>query len=256
MGYKYAILWISIIGTVLAFALGVIGWLKKDEPAKPWLFRLAVGLMAVVVLANIIEKALSYYAESKDKSIAATSGKLKPITLLQHDERGPFVQVQIGENGGCIRFRNVKPTEEGFFPLFRFINKGLGDSELKVRQDKQGRLLVSVSLRDSMGSIVARISESEWQVNPNMAFDRNYTADAFEVVDQRGEVLLQLRLRHDRIQLQARFFDAHGHEAILGGGMIKGFSPPEERNSAVSIRPMFKYPSALHLGEKTVCDKP
>ncbi|MHC4702332.1 MAG: hypothetical protein ACYTFQ_17330, partial [Planctomycetota bacterium] len=111
------------------------------------------------------------------------------------------------------------------------------------------RVYVSADIRDPTGSIIAQIKNNEWQVNQNNIFDRNYTRNSVEVVDQEGQVVLQVVLVKDVIQVQARFYNSEGKvytiygDPQMGGGAISF-------GAEVRIRPMFRYPSQDHFGEK------
>ena len=93
-------------------------------------------------------------------------------------------------------------------------------------------------------------------MNPDKSWDRNYSNDALEVKDPSGDIILQVKVVEDRIQFQAKLYDATGRRIGLGkskgpdgwGGSIEftGSNRPELK---LKIQPLFKYPSDLHLGE-------
>jgi hypothetical protein len=95
--------------------------------------------------------------------------------------------------------------------------------------------------------MIAEIINNEWKVNPHNAWDRNYTKDALEVRDPSGDIVLQVRVIENRVQLQAILYTSDGN--ILGfvdGGFGKGLIVFDRKHK---IKPIFKYPSELHLGK-------
>lgn len=58
---------------------------------------------------------------------------------------------------------------------------------------------MSLVIRDRSGRLVAEIVNNEWKVNPQNAWDRNYSADALEVRDPTGDIVLQVKALADRI---------------------------------------------------------
>lgn len=138
--------------------------------------------------------------------------------------------------------------------------KFLGSSQLKV-EILEGKVLVSCTIRDKTGNPVLILERNEWQTTrPPAIWDRNYTDDTLEVIDNTHNPILQLRVLGNRIQLQGRFYDSDGHVITImksktrsGYAVIKvddsknatedNMLPPE------NLEPLFKYPSDRHLGE-------
>ena len=122
-----------------------------------------------------------------------------------------------------------------------------------------GQLKVSTIIRSPDGKLVAQIIDNEWKINPRNIFDRNYSDDALEVKDHRGDIVLQIRVLPDRVQLQGNFYDGQGHGFGIGKikdpntGEVHGIwvkSGPENPTLELTIEPMFRYPSEFHLGER------
>jgi hypothetical protein len=254
-------LWASLVGCILAAVLAIAGLLNKGAFSRPLLW-VAVVLVALVALLNIIERVASHYQQKNTERAAATSGHLAGKTRIRRGPKGPYIRVQVGRAPTFIDCLIGEPGPNNVIHVLSSI-LSLADLGLKMREDPQGRLLASITLRDSAGNIIARIQDNEWQVNPNNHFDRNYSDNAFEVIDQRGQVVLQLCMLPDRVQLQARFFNADGKELILCeappgsiGHVVIGVGGEHAWGPQVHIRPLFRYPSNSHLGERSDCACP
>ncbi|MCX6704575.1 MAG: hypothetical protein NTZ07_04005 [Candidatus Woesebacteria bacterium] len=178
--------------------------------------------------------------EKKNEDISKYTGVIKahPITIFSLKEN-IIPKVQIGDRG---------PIFQGDFSLF----KRLG---LQVRiKDKQ--IKVSASVTDYNNELVATIIDNEWKVNPNKSFDRNYSNDAFEVKDNKGKVVLQIKLTEKILQFQGILYDPKRGLSWLVAqrerdGRMDGFMEIQKpgESFSYSISPIFKYPSNLHLGE-------
>lgn len=155
-------------------------------------------------------------------------------------------ELQIGEGGPIFRSTDRNGV------LFKFISGYSLTIELV-----EGKVAVSTRIYDRTLKLVAELIRNEWKVAPPPGiWDRNYSDDALEVKDDRGEIVLQVRMVHGRVQLQAVFYDkpdggvAFLHEPEADHAVMIFFNrqipvwPQDKR-----IKPMFKYPSERHLGE-------
>ena len=136
-------------------------------------------------------------------------------------------------------------TAESGTPAFSF----KGGNLLIVREDEQVK--VSVKLFSRKGALLAELIDNEWKVNQSQTWDRNYSADALEVKDSSGKIVLQVKALQDRIQIQAILWGEDGYGLALwveeGQALFQGLKPNVPYNQI--IQPMFKYPSESHLGE-------
>lgn len=132
--------------------------------------------------------------------------------------------------------------------LFQFAN----DNALKLSTDSEG-IKVSIAINDKSGKLVAELIDSEWKIRPNDLWDRNYSENALEIKDNSGDVIFQVILTENKVQLQGKFYDSKGKGwAIYGDKGGGGNITPIGADSPfpdVKIKPLFKYPSDLHLGE-------
>jgi hypothetical protein len=142
-----------------------------------------------------------------------------------------------------------------------------GDLPILTLNLKHGKLLVTTTIRDNHGQIVAELTNNEWRTNKNSIFDRNYTDNALEVRDQNGKVALQVVHFGDTIHLAGIFRCRSGWTNVFcpvpEGGAIIDIRPPGQEPQH-SITPIFEYPSDLHFGscpglsslEKTITHGP
>jgi len=117
---------------------------------------------------------------------------------------------------------------------------------------ESGRLMVSATLRDADGNLVAELVRNEWRLNENNIFDRNYSSNLLEVRDQSGRVVLQVVDLGQVIHFAGIFHCRNGWSYALlpasGSGAYMEIRPPSELVEGV-IEPICLYPSQEHLGD-------
>lgn len=186
-----------------------------------WLIELSLAILSLLL----------YF---RDKNIDATSGYLstsKPATAK-------YIAV------GSARFIINSPDGA-------FIRDD--DGSLITIHLLSGKLFVSTIIKNSKGEVVAVLSDNEWGLNKNTMFDRNYTNNALEVKDSKGEIVLQIVNFGDVIHFAGLLRCSHGYGIFLGYNREKGFmanyGPTDDpRQNNQSISPICEYPSDRHLG--------
>jgi hypothetical protein len=114
-------------------------------------------------------------------------------------------------------------------------------------------LRLSTKITDENGKLLGQISNNEFKVAP-AGFDRNYNNYAVEILDERGDVALQVNLVTDAIQGYwyvdmgppngiRRFYIIHNDKIT---GLVIAPSRPTD---PPKITRMFQYPSDLHPGQ-------
>jgi len=212
-------------------------------------FVLALG----IVLTGLGGWAAWYYGRQieKEKDAAtdarsANAGVIKPSAVPVLDSsKAVYPKMELSDSGATLTFPGPSGSQ-----LFEVI----GDNDLRITKEN-GQITVSATIRDAHGDVIARIQKNEWSVNPNRSLDRNYTSDTFEVVDMKGEVVLQVRALPDRIQIAAKMYGSQGRGIGVGksmnpqklGGVIELAEHGEPLH--LIIPPLFRYPSAAHMGE-------
>jgi hypothetical protein len=173
------------------------------------------------------------------------------------------VKLQIGE-GAILEWQR---SSIDFFDLAR---ERWGDSNRLPIERINGELKVSTMIHNSLnGTVVASLVRDEWEAAKRPeAWDRNYNRDALEVMDATGDIVLQIRARPDRVQLQGKWhLGVRDWPAGMGRGprgpgvmvllhpgpggnrsLIKPFTSPEDARGYV-IEPIFEYPSSTKLGQ-------
>lgn len=207
---------------------------------------IAVGLV-LAALGGLGNYIFGERAKQEKDAKQAYVGKLEPRRqMVLSGKQHIFPEFEFADSGSRLAF-----TGEKGLPLFKIAEDN--DITIEVEDDQ---VKVSTVIRGKNGQIVAQIVKNEWKVNPNNVWDRNYSKDALEVKDPRGDIVLQVKLVQNRVQFQAKLYDSNGRGVAFGkirgpngwGGIIEltGSSHP---HLTLKIQPLFKYPSNLHLGQ-------
>jgi stalled ribosome alternative rescue factor ArfA len=160
---------------------------------------------------------------------------------------GVFPKIEFGDSGAMMIYGGDQAK-----PFISFAK----DTQLQIVMDGN-QVRVSTLIRSETGQLIAELLNNEWKVNPNQSWGRNYSADALEVKDPSGEIVLQVEALPDRIQLQAKMYDSSGRgfgwgKMIGPDGKVGGaleLTGSNHLNLELKIEPIFKYPSEMHLGE-------
>jgi len=200
---------------------------------------------AVLVFLFVAATIGASYQQSKTQQ-EANSGLLElKNTVLFSPAENKYPTVKLGFSEAKIVFQI--PVYQQFWPWFQ-------DSRLQIAIT-DGRLSVSSKIYNEHGDLVAELVNNEWAVQRPPAWDRNYTRDALEVKDNKGNIVLQVKLEREFIQLQAILFGADGGNAVMIGsraekGEMRGqVYKATQEHPIFEIQPMFKYPSSRHFGE-------
>ena len=215
-------------------------------------FITAIGGLGSYIFGQKAQREKEAVQEQKVSEGAAQKahvGRLQkePKILLSANQQ-LYPKLELGDSGSILIYTGQQGT-----PLFKIAE----DNNITIIVE-DGQIKVSTKIRDQNGQIIAEIIKNEWKVNPNNSWDRNYSKNALEVCDLTGDVILQVKLVEDRVQFQAKLYDASGRR--IGFGKITGPKPkgtgggieitgPDHTKLTLKIEPIFKYPSELHLGE-------
>jgi len=177
----------------------------------------------------------------------AYTGSLKPEkNIIFSGKDNIYPDIELGDSTTIIRYIGPKGG-----PLFAIAD----DNDLIIEFDNQGHIRLSVKIRDKNGQLIAELTRNEWKVNPQNAWDRNFSNNALEVRDPTGDVVLQVKIIDNRIQFQGEFYGSSGKGIVIGsfgkgqGGFMQPIGPQTPPKLIKKIKPLFKYPSELHLGE-------
>jgi hypothetical protein len=186
------------------------------------------------------------WIDYRQKSFPITpfyAGILKPDKLIE-GERVNEVKIQIGNS--TVFLSDAKVIDD--------VLRAWSNDHFIVEMHN-GDVLVSTKIRDDHGNVVGELNKNEWKVAPFPGtWDRNYTNDRLEIIDQRGNVVLQVRVLPGTVQIQGVWqvtisgVLTHFVLAEIPGGATVATCPVIEQCRA-KIQPIFRYPSERHLGE-------
>jgi hypothetical protein len=129
---------------------------------------------------------------------------------------------------------------------------------------KDDKMLVSAKVRNIDGKTYADLTDNEWEIIKNNRFKRNYDSTALEVCDaDSGLVVLQVELLdRQSLRLSGLFEDASYLWCVTDSPEILhvrkdeiGKYMPQIESCLKTQERLFKYPSELHLHERTTNTK-
>lgn len=224
---------IPILLLILTFIVAVLGLIAQryfEDILPSWFFIVVIAILVVSLVAAV-------YQQRQDEinaQYAATSGKLSG-GLENKTVTYPSIKI------GTAQF--VQQGPQGT-PMFM-----IGNDPVTVWIEN-GELKVNLTLRDRGGSIVTKIVANEWQVNPNLIFDKNFDDTAFEIVDVKGDVVLQLVFDGTSVQFCGKFYLPDGRRTGIGNNVIEIRLPGEQMQ--LTFTPIFKYPSSEYPGQRII----
>lgn len=224
MNLNYVII---ILGLILA-----IIYFTKDKylggKIPDWLFLVVIIILLATTVTNVYITQQEEEKEKYSEYSGVISGELKNKSIVY-----PSIKL------GTAKLVWQGPEGE---PIFL-----IGNDPIRVWIE-EGELKISTVIRNEDGKIIARLEANEWQVNPNLIFDRNFDKEAVEVINEKGEVILQAEFDGESVQFAGIFYRGDGWRIALGYNIIES-RPPSERIQA-SFKQIFKYPSKNHPGER------
>lgn len=220
--------YISIALAGILLVLVILRELKDLKPETRSLISKTIILMAVLLFALQI---YSHHLQEKEEKYSQYSGRL--IGKVKENIIYPSLKI------GTAKF--VFKGKEGE-PMFI-----LGDDYIKIWLEN-GELKISTVIRNEEGKIVAKLEGNEWQVNPNLIYDRNFDERAVEIIDDKGRVVFQAIFDGESVEICGIFHLNDGRKVAIGKNVIE-IRPPGEPIQ-LKCPQLFKYPSRLHPGER------
>jgi len=129
-----------------------------------------------------------------------------------------------------------------------------GEPTIRIGNDptviwlENGKLMISAMIRNEAGKITAKIDANQWTINPNLLFDRNFDDRAVEVVDAKGNVVLQAMMVEDGVSFAGVFYREDGWRIAIGESAFE--LKPSGVELETHFDPIFNYPSTNHPGER------
>jgi len=231
---------------------------QKHRIARKWLFSLFI-LSSITTLALTMHDKSRAEKESKRlaQALKEAADERKVHTMAGHmeNQKGMGQVFMIGDMGFFLE--NSSSLFDGL-GISIFSPKIAEQNSIIVSNTFDGTLSVSAKIRSRDG-LVAEISNNEWKVSPSpRTWDRNYSSNALEVQNADGEIVFQVRIEKGFdssvvAHFQGIFFDSDGQGiafvAAPTGGAYITFITTNSTSRIPQIKPLFKYPSELHLGE-------
>ena len=236
---------IDFIPSLLGIALALVLLFKLEGRSKWWAL-LAAILIIVLQGAQYRENRRAWSQAEAQK----TFGELESQTKVFDRASGGLLDLEAGCNGAI--FRTLIPWDRQPYPVFDAL-PGLSASRLRIKT-AEGGIRVSATIRTLDGSIAAELIDNEWKLNPGHYFQRNFDENALEILDNDGNVMLQLEMLTDRVRIQGIFVDQSGNGVALvgspgGGSLLQKLSPPIDYEIQ-PIRRLFRYPAEAHHGKR------
>ncbi len=229
--------WI-ILTLIFGLAIGVFELVDKriKREKLKWTNWLIIGLSAFVVLFSVLETIRINKIQKYSNYTGVLDGQ------VESEIKYPSLAV----GGTIFKFsgisRNVIYNEDE--PIQLWI--------------ENNQLLLTLNLRDSLGNIVARIDRNEWDINENEIFDRNFDNHGLEIVDKKGDIILQLDYNREVVQFAGVLHTKDGRAIAYypkdsGGAINKDYNPEiDTTDEVINLIPLFNYPSSLHMGERNL----
>jgi hypothetical protein len=183
------IIWAA--ATCLVALLFCADWIANTERVASFRKTTIRTIQAATVIVGVVVGGTVFYPLWKAEQAANVEGNLPGAGMVFADDakRG-FPMVQIGRGTTFVM------TPDGVSDIFPFFK----DSGVKVETGKIGPLLTT-TIRDRNGNLVAEITRNHWRVYPQYCADKNYSKDALEVRDSAGHVVLQVKILPATVQI-------------------------------------------------------
>lgn len=245
---------------------------REHKLARRCLITLSVLSVFGVVIVAIIEKVR---AERQSQRLTQELQEAKQARQeAENDRKAHAFEGRFEAQPGQLKIFLIGDSQSSFFIMDTNNTVSLLDALFKDNlmhkfaeqnsissKTQPGELLVSARIRGRDG-LVAEIIDNEWKViPPPKTWDRNYSTNALEVKDADGNIVFQIKLDagvagfdgQSVVRFQGIFFDSDGNGiALIADESNRGFSfdfrPTNSTAPFPKIKPLFKYPSSLHLG--------
>jgi hypothetical protein len=232
--------WAWVIAVVCVALAGGLAWVIFPGRQAP---SATIPVPLQSEMPKVIPTGVPPVVHSKEVRIETPS-----TTLLS---LGHIGRVEVGDSGVFLDGPGSREALEKF----------LGESHLVVEQ-VGGAMRVSTEMRNREGRLLGTLKTNYWQSAPAAGIDRNYTRNALEVLDESGDVVLQIIMLADRVQIQGKWYYSDRRRTIILKSKIRkgyarislGVSKEDENNPAgpypvETIDRIFKYPSSKYPGE-------
>jgi len=231
--------------TVIATLLAITQLFQSN--AEKFVRILTITMLLAVAILSILNEVNHNKQEKYTKSAGTV-----PMGLDKNIEE---VCLKINDRFSITKFPDVMYGETRVFEGFKI---WIENNELKV----------SAVIRDESGEIITTLKANEWQVNPDKVLDKNFDNNAIEVIDKKGDVILQANFigyeilsdgkKWATVEFKGIFTQKNGWRFALGdfsnkvdeGIAFTKIIPPKLEDETIKFEKIFMYPSELHPGER------
>jgi len=109
-----------------------------------------------------------------------------------------------------------------------------------------GKLQLFTIVRNQKGEQMVSVIGNNFVVNPNIISDFNYDSDALEILDKKGDVILQIQMQEDGILFFGKFYLKDGSRVGIGNNIIE--TRPVGEELTLTTERIFIYPGKNNLG--------
>lgn len=206
-----------------------------------------VGGLLTIYAVNKKEN-IAKYIENENKKKQALSGVIKPKPNDSGDDK-QMIRILFGNSG----VGQSKEHLRNGFPFQPIVVDG--DNRIIVKLGSDDEILISSSFRSLDNTIVATLTNNEWEINPNSFFRRNFDSKGLEVIDKEGILKFQVDYENDStIRIGGCFVFGHALFVITRSEMrfinLQKTTREQIIKHSESIPNMFVYPAETHLGER------
>jgi len=178
----------------------VVDVLANTGSANKIQFNRGIGKVQGQKMLAILNKILANQLDSN--AIMAKLDELSQLNtssgVLLSPSSSASPEIEIGDSGTSFVWRGSGTT----FPFLTIFE----DSALTVER-VAGHITVSTRMRDASGKKVAEIERNEWKVRPSLLWDKNYNDNSLELMDENGDVILQVVVLADRVRVHGIWRD-------------------------------------------------
>ncbi|MBE9465513.1 hypothetical protein ACFP1I_22245 [Dyadobacter subterraneus] len=130
-------------------------------------------------------------------------------------------------------------------------DKDGGSIFIKLRYGKD-ELLISMKVLDTSGNVIVEIDDNYWRPNPNFTSKRNYDDFGFEVMDNQGNIAMNIDQIGNDVTVQGILALSNGSVMVASddGTTIYLKEDFQKQTKKFKIRQLFEYTGKNYLGKR------
>lgn len=252
---------LNLLSAVVASLLGLTNFVFVQR-RQAELFYALISMLALSTIIQYFKIRSDEWEDSRNKFSGTlrsrtASNKATPILKIGGGEpyKGPL-RSPISQTYGALENITIGKlnNQAKHIPVIVLFGDGV-----YVWLD-EGRVVISATVRDRDGEIIAQIEDNHWVVNPSKVSDFNFSDDALEIRNTQGDIVFQVRLKGNEASIAGVFHPGlfFPHDFPINPELAG--QPVDRRHGPVILVPwihevdgrpysLFKYPRSAHLGE-------